>query len=385
MIIEIRRCGFHNKGAQLMLLAIVEQLRRRWPEATLVVVPSAPGGPAPFAEVTSLGLGLKASLQLGGLELGDLAGLVPARLRLRYGLYVDREVDVVLDAAGFAYSDQWGIEPCLELARSARRWRRRGTTTILMPQAFGPFADAKARAAIRRAVADCDLVMPRDPVSYRYLTEVTGEQEFISQYPDFTNLLEGTTPEWFEPDVYGVAIVPNYRMIDMTDERTGENYLRFLTSCAKRLAELAARPYLLVHEGADDEMLARKIAEASGGLPVVTEPDPLKIKGIIGSSHAIVASRFHALVSALSQGVPAVATGWSHKYTQLFEDYGVTDGVMSIADDAGRIDEIMERLVGRESHDHTARQLATESARLKQMSEAMWSQIQSVIDNRGAR
>ena len=168
MIIEIRKCGFQNKGAQLMLLAIVEQLRQRWPQATLVVMPSAPGGSAPYAEVTSLGLGLKVSLQRRGVEFGDLAGLVPARLRHRYGLYVDREVDVVLDAAGFAYSDQWGSEPCRQLARATRRWRRRGTKTILMPQAFGPFADADGRAAIRRAVADCDLVMPRDPVSYRH-------------------------------------------------------------------------------------------------------------------------------------------------------------------------------------------------------------------------
>ena len=385
MIIEIRKCGFQNKGAQLMLLAIVEQLRRRWPQATLVVVPSAPGASAPFTDVTSLGLSLKASLLRRGIEFGHLAGLVPAQLRHRYGLYVDREVDVVLDAAGFAYSDQWGNGPCVELGRVARRWRRQGTKIILMPQAFGPFSNATARAAIRRAVADCDLVMPRDPVSYRYLTEVTGERDSISQYPDFTNLLEGEVPEWFDPEIYGVAIVPNYRMIDMTDEQSGVSYVQFLTSCAARLATLKANPYLLVHEGADDEKLARQIAEASGGLPVVAEPDPLRIKGIIGSSYAVVASRFHALVSALSQGVPAVATGWSHKYTQLFEDYGIADGVMSIADDVDRIDVIIERLVERVSHDQMAAKLAAESMRLKQLSEAMWFRIQSVIDGGGAR
>ena len=65
--------------------------------------------------------------------------------------------------------------------------------------------------------------------------------------------------------------------------------------------------------------------------------------------------------------------------------HGVADGVMSITDDANRIDETMERLVGRESHDQMARQLATESDRLKQLSEAMWSEVQTVIDDRGAR
>ena len=33
MIIEVRKAGFHNKGAELMLLAIVARLRAAYPEA----------------------------------------------------------------------------------------------------------------------------------------------------------------------------------------------------------------------------------------------------------------------------------------------------------------------------------------------------------------
>ena len=135
------------------------------------------------------------------------------------------------------------------------------------------------------------------------------------------------------PNSFGVALVPNVRMIDKTDDTSGGRYLEFMTACAKHLLSLDARPYLLVHEGADDERLAQEISAASGGIPVVKEDDPLKLKGILGASRAVVASRFHALVSALSQGVPAVATGWSHKYTELFEDYGFPEGVLSLDDE----------------------------------------------------
>jgi colanic acid/amylovoran biosynthesis protein len=385
VIIEIRRCGFRNKGAQLMLLAIVEQLRRTWPEATLVMVPSAPGGDAPFTEVTGLGLGLKASLLLRGVEFGDLAGCVPGRLRRRYGLFVDREVDVVLDAAGFAYSDQWGIGLSLELARATRRWRRRGTRVVLMPQAFGPFADRGSQDAIRRAVDDCDLVMPRDATSYRYLTSVTGEREGIVQYPDFTNLLDGVIPPWFDASTHEVAVVPNYRMVDKTNDATSAAYLPFMNRCVQRLAERGARPFLLVHEGADDERLARSISAASGGVPVVAEPDPLMIKGILGSSRAVIASRFHALVSALSQGVPALGTGWSHKYEELFEDYGFPEGVVSIIDATDRIDAMIDSLLDEDSHAKIAARLNEESVRLKTRSEAMWSRVHSVIESGRAR
>ena len=77
---------------------------------------------------------------------------------------------------------------------ATRRWRRRGSKVILMPQAFGPYSDDAIRTAILCAVDNADLVMPRDSTSYRYLTEVTGQRDYIRQYPDFTNLIEGVIP-----------------------------------------------------------------------------------------------------------------------------------------------------------------------------------------------
>ena len=380
MIIEVRKAGFRNKGAELMLLAIVARLRAAYPDAALTMTPSAPHGSEPFAKLTALGLYPKASLNRRGIEWGAAAAVIPRRLRRRYGLVLDREVDVVIDAAGFAYSDQWGAESSRELARSARRWRRRGTKVILMPQAFGPYSERTIRMAILRAVDNADLVMPRDSTSYRHLTEVTGEREYIRQYPDFTNLIDGVVADGFAAEELGVAIVPNVRMIDKTDATSSGRYVPFMTGCVRRLTELGARPYMLVHEGVDDERLAAQISAASGGIPIVKEDDPLRIKGILGASRAVVASRYHALVSALSQGVPAVATGWSHKYTELFEDYGFPEGVLSIDAEAGHIDSMLERIVDTAASQEITAQLLHSSARLKSLSEEMWGAVQSVID-----
>lgn len=382
MIIEIRNAGFQNKGAELMLLAIVARMRGAYPDATLAMVPSSPDGSQPFRKLTALGLHPKASLSRLGLEWSGAAALIPARLRQRYGLVLDREVDVVLDAAGFAYSDQWGAASSLELAQAARRWRRRGARLVLMPQAFGPFENREIRSAIRSAVDCADLVMPRDATSYRYLTGVTGEQDHIRQYPDFTNLLEGVVPDDFDSSRFGVALVPNYRMIDKTGDSSGARYVDFMNACAKRLLERDAQPFVLVHEGKDDERLAQQISAASGNIPIVREKDPLRIKGVLGASRAVVASRFHALVSALSQGVPAVATGWSHKYTELFDDYGFPEGVMSVTDSVDKIVAMMDRLVDADSSEEITARLLPHSARLNALSKDMWSAVQSVIDER---
>ncbi len=64
----------------------------------------------------------------------------------------------------------------------------------------------------------------------------------------------------------------------------------------------------------------------------------------------LIASRFHSLVFALSEGVPVLALGWSHKYQELLRPFGLEnfvvdhnqleiDGIISLVEDLWRIKE----------------------------------------------
>jgi len=46
-----------------------------------------------------------------------------------------------------------------------------------------------------------------------------------------------------------------------------------------------------------------------------------------------VASRFHAVVGCLSQSVPTLAFGWSHKYRELLDDFGVAERLVTAESD----------------------------------------------------
>jgi len=378
MIIEIRKAGFVNKGAELMLHAALQKLKTRYPDATFVMAPTTEKSDHPFRKLVQLGFYPKASLWRYGIQWGNLANFAPRPLREMYGVVLDKEVDVVIDAAGFAYSDQWGDEPSVELAQSAKTWKKNGTRVILLPQALGPFTTDKIQAAMKTVVENVDLVFPRERVSYEHLTALTGEQAKIKQAPDFTNLINGVIPADFDVKQNRFCIVSNFRMLDKTDQQTRDAYLPFLITCTRYLLEKGAKPFVLVHEGKGDLALAEKLSAAVGGIPIVRESGPLEIKGILGACSGTLGSRFHGLVSALSQGVPALATGWSHKYQMLFEDYGFPEGLVQVTSDEAEIKRKLD-LVTDESA-RIAALIQTRTAELKQQSEQMWQQVFDVID-----
>ena len=382
MYIEIRKAGFINKGAELMLHAAQQKLKERYPDATFVMAPTTQRAEQPFRNLVQLGFFPKASLWRYGIQWGSLANLAPRPLREMYGVILDREVDVVIDAAGFAYSDQWGEAPIEELAQSARRWRKNGTSVILLPQALGPFELPRNRKNMQTVVDNVDLIFPRERVSYEHLTGLVGKQPKIRQSPDFTNLITGVLPQTFDAEQNRFCIVPNCRMLDKTDQATRDAYLPFLIKCTELLLRRNARPFVLVHEGKDDQALADKLSAAVGGIPIIQEKGALQIKGILGACSGTLGSRFHGLVSALSQAVPSLATGWSHKYQMLFEDYGFPEGMLEV----GASDAEIERKIAwiTDEREQIQAQLRERSAQLKAQSEQMWQQVFEVIDQRNA-
>lgn len=376
MIIEIRQAGFVNKGAELMLYAVVQQLRQQYPDAKLTMAPAWGGADNTFEKMKALNLYPRAWLWFKGIDFGQIADFAPKKSLLKkYGLVFNSEVDVVLDAAGFSYSDQWGINTSKELSASSKKWKKNGTKFIMLPQALGPFEDKQIQKYVKIWAKNADLIFPREKDSYQYLTDLVGEQNKIKQFPDFTNLVKGTLPEGYDASNKRIALVPNYRMIDMTSQKEGDAYLPFMIRCAKYLVAQNQQPFILVHEGNNDRMLAEKISEAVGGIPIITETDPLHIKGILGSCDATIGSRFHGLVSALSQGVPSLATGWSHKYQRLFEDYMFTEGLVSVLDSDEQLHQKIDLLIKPESSVALKQKLIKRSNELKTLSEQMWQLI----------
>lgn len=319
----------------------------------------------------------------GPALLASAGNVLPSSLRRRYELVSDRDVDVILDASGFAFSDQWGPAKAQKMARLCSRWKAAGKRVVLLPQAFGPFSTEPTRTATRAILRTADLVFARDESSYEALHALGDDASGIRLAPDFTNLLN-PVPSSTAADLAGRAcIIPNIRMLDKTGDDTSNAYLEFLVRLVRELVNNGHRPFLLIHEKTDRPLAeqVRDLAATRHGcdVEVVARSSALELKAIIGSCSLVVGSRFHALVSALSQSVPSIATGWSHKYLELFRDYGVEEYVVPVSASADEALVALKQLDSNETYEATRLRLSERAETQKAGARKMWEEVRRAI------
>lgn len=317
MIVDIRGTNTQNKGAQLMLEAIVARLGDHFEFSV---------SPGTIAPAVRRRLALHQTLRhpLSPKVSSALGALVPQSLRTRHALITDAEVGGVLDASGFHYTDQLPTAFARSEALAGRAWARRNVPKVVLPQAFGPFEKSSTRRWTREALGQADLVFVRDRVSEKFIRALDCGTEIVHS-PDFTI---GMTPAQVKPvsDQPFLALVPNKKMFTHGPlDRAG--YLEVLTEFVAAGRAHGLSPLIVLHEEAD-RPTARELA-ARTDAPVFDDPDPLVLKAVLGQATAAVASRFHAVVGCVSQSVPTLALGWSHKYRELLDDFAVPDRLIT--------------------------------------------------------
>lgn len=384
MIIEIKGVGFENKGAHLMLLAIVEQLRARWPNARIAMARSC-GTAQQRAMVSAL---LKCSLRKSWLDLNTLAYYLPRWFRralIGVGIVTEADLDVILDASGFAYSDQWPATLRMwHLKRELGRCKKYRIPYVFLPQAFGPFSDSGTGADVAASFSQAALICARESQSHQHITKHTGSLDNLAVYGDFTPLIKGhevrlvTLDDHELPLSYAACIVPNHNMLSARNVHPSwvSRYSEMLVEAIEYYRERGLTPFFLNHEGAADSELIATINRRLP-TPVVVENDPLRVKGLLGASRAVLCSRYHGCISALSQGVACVGTSWSHKYDALYAEYAVTELLLPPAVSTEQLRRVIDISLDCESD--LQQRIGLRSTALKSETEWMWQTVQRTV------
>ncbi len=395
MNILITGGNFYNKGGELMLVTLTDNLKTHLPDATICVSPFLGNAEKlRYMKIKVLNYPLyhygdkkffKKALRFPFL-FKSLLLMKGKKIR---GEVAMKDIDVVLDISGFAFGEKWGSSPLNNLTLFTRKMKKMGVKFFLMPQAFGPFTKDNMSGDINKVVHNVHLVIARDEQSFSFVKEkVTdqADQQKIVLFPDITLTFKKLVlidDEAFQNPF--CIIVPNERMLDKASERWQKNYYYVLSKLIDIiLTKSNLNIVMLIHAVGQsaDALVGRKAIESvrkiySGRIIYYVEEDPVRLKSIISKSTFLIGSRFHALASALSLNIPAIATSWLHKYEMLFQDYDVKEFSFKEPDD--EIYERVESLLNEEYRNIIQNRLKIANSLINEKSKAMWNLILSMM------
>ncbi|WP_286265511.1 polysaccharide pyruvyl transferase family protein [Thalassotalea atypica] len=381
MLIEIKGVQFVNKGAELMLQAIIDQVNKLWPDAEICMEPDQN---SPYLKRAEIGAYQKLRLVKNRFDFNGVSYLVPKYLRqylkTSLGIVTEADVDMVLDASGFLYGDQWNYLPLKQASLIAKRFKKKNKQYILMPQALGPFSSLKYQQAARVLTENVAVAFARDSVSVNHVTELTAQSN-VQLAPDFTNLLVPELPSQYVYLKGQVAVIPNSKMISNSNKNTlwREKYIDVLVNAIEAAQAINQKVFLLNHEGKGDQQICQQINHKLAFPVEIVNPEScLAIKSIIGQCAWVISSRYHGCVSALSQNVPCLGTSWSHKYEQLFDDYGCKNWILDASIDKTALSGVISHFA--ESAEQNSAELSDYSADIKESAKLVWSTISNELN-----
>lgn len=354
-----------------MLNAIIEHFQREYQNVRFAVEP-----PVDLAQLKRFNLFLKVRYLRKGLNTLGALNYLPKWLLNRFRIVKANEIDVVLDASGYSYGDPWSVGMMRNrLALELPSLKRRNIPVILLPQALGPFERDEIRSAFLPIYQSANLIWPRDEMSLGYLKSLGETSVPIIQAPDFTNLVQPSPYSGYVPKSNALCVIPNSKMIDKTPY--ADEYLHFCRGIIEQSLAKGIEAFVLVHEQAEDVELAKLICTPLQHLnvPIVVPNTAKECKWVIAQAGLVVTSRYHGLVSALSEAKPAFSTSWSHKYQALLADYEMPEQLITLDDVNAEIDRVINTLNAPNKLRQLQAHLVVHAKKQRERSIMMWERV----------
>jgi polysaccharide pyruvyl transferase WcaK-like protein len=331
-----------NKGAAAMLLSGVENVARLVPGARFDVLSIYPeedraaNRDSRIEIVSGRPLALLAAVPLALLwwALARL-GLPPGPLRRNRILATLDRCQLLIDMSGISFSDGRGAVLAYNVACVLPALLL-GTPVMKYSQALGPFRTVLNRALAKALLPRLALIAARGEITQGYLKELGLDNVILCADAAFA--LDETDEPGGPGGFAGRRLVgiAASSVVMAYCRRRGIDYCRVM---ADFIDELAASGeygvWLIAHAvrrakkgGRTNDVEACQaiyaLVQHKGHCRLVIEDhSPAALRALIGRCDLFVASRFHAMVSALATGVPVLVTSWSHKYREVLAMFGL--------------------------------------------------------------
>lgn len=327
-----------NKGAQAMSFISAAEMDKRFPGAKIVLLS---GGDAERTEEEK--------------SIYKMDILPPPRIRdaiyLAFGVQkmhdprrdiCDKYKNILkntvawLDISGYGLGSNWGERAALGYIMRIFLAKHYNIPIYLMPQSFGPF-DFKGKLAgtvnliLRRYLPYCKYIMAREDAGKHLLESKyklknvikTSDLVLQSKVKDFDAVYH-TVPPVYDVQIpdNSVAIIPNMKTAKYGSEQA---LIEVYKKSVDMLLEKGADVFFIYH-AVEDLNMARKIKNtyysANDRVHVIEkELSCIDFGAMVHKFRFVIASRYHAIVHAYKEAVPAVVFGWAVKYRELMRAF----------------------------------------------------------------
>ena len=338
-----------NKGAAAMVESVMARLPNEMGEChfdVLTTYPEADESRVPEG-VDAAVVGLQpVRLALVEFPIACLA-LVARTLRLPLfwvrsrGCRTMLDSAVVVDVAGISFADGRGFAIVVYNALMTGVPLLLGVPVVKAAQALGPFQSMPNKWLAPLVLRRVKTVCARGARTREHLDSLGGVNAV--DVADLAFSLDEAAGLPIEVSSALGSIDPNFIVVMPSAvvrgifEAKGGDYVTAMASLVSEIRNKTGRSVVIaphsyragLPEGRmNDGPVCREVASACAGdiqvLGLDADLTAGELRHLVALSSVLVTSRFHAMISGLATSTPTVVVGWSHKYKEVLDDFGLS-------------------------------------------------------------
>ena len=337
-----------NKGAAAMIETVIARMPEEVGECSfdiLTTYPEADAERMPKGSAVRI-LGLQ-PIRLALVEF-PVACLVFVARALRLptswarsrGCRAMLDADVVVDVAGISFADGRGTAILGYNVLMTGIPLLLGTPTVKAAQALGSFNALPTRIAARMVLPHLTAICARgartrehlDSLGLANVVDVADLAFSLSEAAELPSAVAASVAAAGEDFI---VVMPS-AVVKGIFESNGGNYVEAVASLVREVRAVTNKGVVIaphsyrvgMPEGRmNDGPVCREVAAACATDAMVVGVDADltagELRKLVSIGSVLVTSRFHAMISGLATSTPTVVVGWSHKYREVLDDFGL--------------------------------------------------------------
>ena len=248
---------------------------------------------------------------------------------------------VVVDVAGISFADGRGFAIVVYNALMTGVPLLLGVPTVKAAQALGPFQSIPNKWLAPLVLRRVKTVCARGARTREHLDSLGGVNavdvaDLAFSLDEAAGLPSAVSTALSSIDSNFIVVMPS-AVVKGIFESAGGNYVSAMASLVTEIRSKTGRSVVIaphsyragLPEGRmNDGPVCREVAEACAGdsqvLGLDSDLTAGELRHLVALGSVLVTSRFHAMISGLATSTPTVVVGWSHKYKEVLDDFGLS-------------------------------------------------------------